>query len=327
MQDKISIIVPIYNVEQYLKRCINSLINQTYQNIEILLVDDCSTDKGAIIAKKYAEKFPCICRFIQREKNGGLSAARNTGIRESTGEWLTFVDSDDWVDKDYLSIMYKTAQQDEADIVMSNVYYYYSKNNYKEVCPFGNLTTKSSHKEKIALCRSYAASRLFKKRLFIEKKILFPEDIWRSEDIATIIPILCSTEKISLVKQPLYYYFQRMSSLSNKNDKSIDISFYPKAIERMLQLSDSKFKKELEFRAISELMYGMVMIMIRSEKSNKEICNHINKFNENFPKWKKNAYLNYLAKGKRIFIFCADKKQIILLKMLIRIWDVKRIFI
>lgn len=326
MQDKISIIVPIYNVEPYLKRCINSLIKQTYQNIEILLVDDCSTDNGAYIAKKYAEKFPNICHFIQREKNGGLSAARNTGIRESTGEWLTFVDSDDWVDKDYLSVMYRTAQQDNADIVMSSVYYYYSKNKCKEVCPFGNLTTKSSHKEKIALCRSYAASRLFKKNLFIETKIMFPEDIWRSEDIATIIPILCFTNKISLVKEPMYYYFQRKSSLSNKNDKNIDISFYPKTVERMLKLSDSKFKKELEFRAITELMYGMTMIMVRSGKSNKEICIHIDKFKKKFPEWKKNTYFPYLAKGKQIFILFAGKKQILLLKILIKIWDIRQKF-
>lgn len=322
MRDKISIIVPIYNVELYLKRCIDSLLKQTYKNIEILLIDDCSTDLSANIAKEYADNFPYICYFIQREKNGGLSAARNTGIKASTGKWLAFVDSDDWVDKNYIFTMYKDGVKNDSDIVINSSYYIvYDKK--KVIHSISSVKTNSSHKEKIALLRFSSTSKLIKKELFIKYNVKFPEDIWRCEDISTIVPLFTMTKKISIINQPMYYYFQRSTSLSNQNYKNADISFYPKTILRMLKFSISGFEKELEFRAISELMYGMVMIMIRSERSNKEICKYINRFNKKFPKWKKNPYLSYLPKGKRIFIFCTDKKQIILLKMLIKFWDIK----
>lgn len=326
MGDKVSIIVPIYNVEPYLKRCMDSLLRQTYQNIEILLVDDCSTDCSAEIARGYAKAHPDVCRFVQREKNGGLSAARNTGMRESTGTWLAFVDSDDWVTDDYISSMYEVAQRDNADIVMSSVYYYYSEKDCKEASPFGNLTTASSHKEKVALSRSYAATRMFKRELFFRERLEFPEDIWRGEDIATIIPLLCKTDRISLIQRPMYYYFQRPTSLSNKNIKNIDISFYPKAVNRMLELSPAGFEEELEFRAISELMYGMVMIMIRSGREKDEIYQHINWFESKFPEWRSNPYLTHLPRGKKVFIDCAAGKKYILLKVLIWLWDQSRKF-
>ena len=102
MQEKVSVIVPIYNVEKYLRRCVDSLVRQVHKNIEILLIDDCSTDESSVIAREYAAKYPQLCHYIQRDENGGLSAARNTGIEASTGKWLAFVDSDDWVTEDYV---------------------------------------------------------------------------------------------------------------------------------------------------------------------------------------------------------------------------------
>lgn len=321
MDEKVSIIVPIYNVEEYLERCLDSLAAQIYSNIEILLVDDCSTDGSAGIAQRYARKNPRIFQFIEREKNGGLSAARNTGMEEAKGQWLAFVDSDDWVTEDYISAMYREAKDDNADIVISSLYYYYSENNYKEMCPFGDLTTQSSHKEKIALIRPYAWGKLFRKSLFENFKIKFPEDIQRSEDIAAIISICCMTERISLLHRPLYYYYQRATSLSNQNQKGMDLSFYPRTVERMFALSPSGFEKELEFRAISDLMYGMVMLMIRAQCTREEILFLMQKFKRQYPDWKNNPYIEKLPKAKQIFIRQAGKGNYIFLLLMIFIWD------
>lgn len=321
MDEKVSIIVPIYNVEEYLERCLDSLAAQIYSNIEILLVDDCSTDGSAGIAQRYARKNPRIFQFIEREKNGGLSAARNTGMEEAKGQWLAFVDSDDWVTEDYISAMYREAKDDNADIAISSLYYYYSENNYKEMCPFGDLTTQSSHKEKIALIRPYAWGKLFRKSLFENFKIKFPEDIQRSEDIAAIIPICCMTERISLLHRPLYYYYQRATSLSNQNQKGMDLSFYPRTVERMFALSPSGFEKELEFRAISDLMYGMVMLMIRAQCTREEILFLMQKFKRQYPDWKNNPYIEKLPKAKQIFIRQAGKGNYIFLLLMIFIWD------
>ncbi len=328
MQEKVSIIVPIYNVEPYLKRCVDSLVRQEYKNIEILLIDDCSTDNSAVIAKKYAKDYPQKCRFIQREKNGGLSAARNTGIEASTGEWIAFVDSDDWVAEDYISVMYDVALKDKSDIVMSSIYYYYSNNNYKEMSPFADLTTESTQKEKVALCRPYAVTRLFRKSFLLDTGLEFPTNVWRAAEQGLIIPLLTRTSKISIIHKPMYYYYQRMDSNSNKNFKNVDVSFYPQSCKNVDDNSAFGYKEELEFRAIIDLMYGMIMIMVRSGRSNLEICKEIDSFKKCYPNWSQNIYLSKVGKGKRIFIELARKKKIMILRILIWGWDMRqRIFL
>ncbi len=321
MEEKISIIVPIYNREKYLKRCIDSLLKQTYKNIEIMLVDDCSKDNSAEIAKEYEKKHPLVCRVIQQTSNQGVSAARNLGIKNASGEWVTFVDSDDWVKEEYIEVLYRTAQKENALIVMSNFYYYYSEKSIKEMCPFGNLETTSAHKEKVALSNPCVCTRLFKKELFVKENIYFPEDIRRSEEVATVVPLLCTTDRISLSRKPMYYYFQNESSLSNENYESVDVSCFIRAIDRMMQRSRAGFEEELEFRAVSELMYGMVMVMLRSGKSKKEITQSIDWFENRFPEWRKNSYLKRLEKGKQLFVYLAGKKKYRLLKILIGMWD------
>lgn len=321
--DKVSVIVPIYNVERYLKRCIESLIIQNYQNLEIILVDDASTDNSAAIAKAYELQYPEKIVFVQRKINGGSSASRNTGLSIAKGEWIAFVDSDDWVARDFISSMYEIAIKDNANIVMCGVYYYYSDRYFFEIDPFYGLTTCSTHKEKIALCRAYSTARLYNRTFWDKTGIQFPENIFRCEDIATIIPLLTYTSSISIIRKPYYYYYQREGSLSNSNTKGQTFDFYYAAIRRMNELAEKGFEMELEFRAISELMYGMVMIMIRAEADRKEIVNHIDRFSAIYPNWEKNKYMCKLPISKHIFIFFAKIKKIGILKFLIKLWDLK----
>lgn len=313
----VSIIVPIYNVENYLNRCINSLITQNYKPFEIILVDDCSTDQSAKIAKEYANSYPNMCVFIQREKNGGLSAARNTGMKYAKGEWLSFVDSDDWVSDDYLNELINVAQKSKADVVLGNANYAYDSGEMTSAGAFGNLKSGAEKKAIIALCRSYACGRLFRRSLFEEARIEFPEDIRRSEDIGTIIPILTKSKKISLLEKPIYYYYQRSNSLSNTN-KNLDLSFYPKTLQRMFELSDKGYEEELEFRAIHEMLYGMVYLMMCSDKSKRDFISHIQWFNGKFPTWKNNKYLSDLPLAKRMFIKLAGNKNYLICKILVK---------
>jgi glycosyltransferase involved in cell wall biosynthesis len=323
MSEKVSVIVPIYNVDVYLSRCIDSLLNQTYANLEIILVDDCSTDCSNAIAKKYANEHPDKCVFIQREQNGGLSAGRNTGIARATGEWLAFVDSDDWVAADYISAMYEVALRDSADIVISGISYYYSENKIIPVSPFGSLTTQDSQKLKVAVCKPYSATRLYRRCLFSEYNVEYPEGIRRGEDIATIIPLLTRTEKISILDKSMYFYQQRSTSLSNQNQKNVDLSFYPKAIRWMFEKSAPGFEEELQFRAVSELVYGMTMLMLRSGRSKREIREHLDTFDHDHPSWRENRYLSMLPKGKQIFIKFASNRQLLMLRLFIAMWDLK----
>ena len=324
MAELVSVIVPIYNVGEYLPRCVDSLVAQTYPELEILLVDDCSTDNSLQVAQEYAQRYPGKCRLVQRPHNGGLSAARNSGIAAASGQWLTFVDSDDWVTPDYVQTLMETAAAESADVVLSGIYSYYSNDNCHEVSPFGDLTTQSPRGEIVALSRSYACTRLFRKELFVDHGILFPEDIRRAEDMATIIPIMTRAKKIAIVRKPMYYYFQRPASISNQNFDKVDVSFYPKTVKRMTELSAPGFETELEYRAISELMYGMVTIMLRAKYSKKEILAHVDAFCTAHPDWQNNPYLPEMEGGKRIFVKFAGKRQYAALKLLIMAWDLKQ---
>lgn len=322
--EKVSIIVPIYNIEAYLRRCVDSLLTQDYDNIEIVLVDDCSTDNSAEIAREYANKYAEKCKFIQREKNGGLSAARNTGIDNSMGEWITFVDSDDWVTENYVTVMMVEASRHNMDIVRNTCgYRYYDNGKIYEESDSKGIETESSHKEKVALLRFSAMRALWKRELFTKYNIRFPEDIWRCEDICTMIPLYTMTDKIAVVHVPTYYYFQRATSLSNQNHKHVDLGFYPKTVSRMFELSKKGFEEELEFHAISEMMYGMITIMIRSGRSNKEIKKHVGWFDKKFPHWRTNKYIPTLEKGKEIFVFTAGKKRCLLLRIMVWAWSMK----
>lgn len=325
MQEKISVIVPIYNVRPYLNRCMDSLVSQTYNNMEILLIDDCSDDGSEIVAKEYEKRYPQYCRLIQRKVNGGLSAARNTGIDHATGEWLAFVDSDDWVSEDYLDSMIEVGERDGADIVVNCSYFMvYETGKMKEIDPLRDMTTDFSQQEKVARLRFSATAKLIRKDFLDQTKIRFPEDVWRCEDIAVLIPLYTYTEKISVIHKTTYYYYQRKSSLSNRNNRNVDIRFYPKTIGRMVELSSKGFEKELEFRAVSELLYGLVMVMIRSQKEKPEILQQIDSFVKQYPNWKDNHYLTWLPKGKQIFIKLSAGKHLWLLRFLIGCRDLIR---
>ena len=117
-KDKISVVVPIYNVEKYLEKCIKSILNQTYNNLEIILVNDGSTDNCLNICKKFEKIDKRI--FVINKENGGLSEARNYGIDKATGKYITFVDSDDYIDEDYLEFLYKNLIINNCDISICN---------------------------------------------------------------------------------------------------------------------------------------------------------------------------------------------------------------
>ena len=166
---KVSIIVPVYNVENYIAECLNSLINQTLKDIEIICVDDCGQDNSMKIVEDFAKKDKRI-KIVAHKENQGLGEARNTGIKNATSEYIGFLDSDDFVDLDYYKTLYNTAIKDDFDIVSSNVIYCYSKYNKKE--EFISYWQKKKYKDIIEfknnLIRSCSCwNRIYKKSLIV----------------------------------------------------------------------------------------------------------------------------------------------------------------
>ena len=222
MNKKLSIIVPVYNTEKYLERCLDSLVSQTYSSLEIITVNDGSTDNSLNILNKYAQKDKRIM-VIDRD-NGGLSAARNTGILKATGDYLGFVDSDDWVDRDMYASLIKELEDNSADLVTCGFLPLYAKDlkpeiiEQKKALKAGEVKVYSAKdaagiilQGKIA--QVSACNKLYKRELFNELK--YPEG--RShEDTFVIIKLLLECQKVVIDPNVRYYYYHRDDSIITK---------------------------------------------------------------------------------------------------------------
>lgn len=227
LNNLISIIVPVYKVEDYLEKCIESILNQTYKNIEIILVDDGSPDRCGKICDDYAIKDNRI--KVIHKKNGGLSEARNYGINIASGEYILFIDSDDYIDKNMCEILIKEAKKNDSDIVICN-YYNVKENDYfinKMSITNNKILLTNLEMMKIFFLKGYSETiivwnKLYKKKLFYtNENIRFPVGKLH-EDIFTIYKLYYIANKIVVVNKPLYYYVQRKESIMGKfSEKNI----------------------------------------------------------------------------------------------------------
>ena len=211
----ISVIVPVYNVEKYLSACIDSILNQTYKNIEIILVNDGSTDNSSSICDYYASKFNHI-RVIHQE-NGGLSAARNSGIDVATGDYIAFVDSDDLLHTDFFETLHSLVLKNKADIASVEFKCFHDNSNpdLSEACSGETITLSSDEAiEKILyqnILDNSAWNKLYARHLF--SKLRFPKGKLY-EDMALFYKIFEQTKRVVHKRVPLYYYRLREESIT-----------------------------------------------------------------------------------------------------------------
>ena len=215
---KISVIVPVYNVQKYIKKCINSIINQTYSNLEIIIVNDGSTDNSGTICEYYTAQDDRII-FINQE-NQGLSMARNNALDIATGEYIGFVDSDDWIEPDMFFTLYTIAVENDADISMCNFYYTHDS-GYKS--PFSNETTgikvlTGVHKitNNIRIANNFVWNKLYRRHLFNETR--FPKNKLY-EDIFLVYKLIDNANKMVTTSQCEYYYLRRESGITLRKFK------------------------------------------------------------------------------------------------------------
>jgi len=205
----ISIIVPVYNVETYLPKCLDSIINQTYENLEIIIVNDGSTDNSPQICEKYAKQDSRI--KLLHKKNGGLSSARNAGLDIANGEYLGFVDSDDYIEKNMYLEMLTYLKEYSANLVICS---YFSDREIKYPCEKFMLANvdfvfRLYLKDQV---QAFAWNKLYSKDIF--KDIRYTNGIL-FEDMDVFLPILKKAEKIILLNYKLYHYIKRENSITN----------------------------------------------------------------------------------------------------------------
>lgn len=258
MSDTISVIVPVYKVEQYLDDCIQSLINQTYQYLEIILVDDGSPDNCGKICDHYAEVDNRV-RVIHKE-NGGVSDARNVGIREASGKYIGFVDSDDYVDKYFYEYLMKLAKKYDADIVeccsisfVDEILPHAIEDERIKVLNPKQWLTETNLEDFFA---SVFWNKIYKKDIF--QDITCP--VGRHyEDEAVIYQLVYRANKIVRGKSALYFYRQRKNSITD-NEKNIE-----ETVQRFTALYEKcLFFKEHEEPELEEFSYSKLMIFLIS---------------------------------------------------------------
>ena len=232
---KVSVIVPVYNVEDYLIECLTSIINQTLKEIEIICIDDCGTDNSINILKEYAKKDDRI-KIISHKENKGLGPARNTGIKESKGEYISFIDSDDYISKDYLENLYNTIIKYDTDIVstinikrvVGEAISLYSININKYLSIFQKIF-KKNHFEGISNAnikdekentKNYpfvvAWNKLYKRSFLLDNDLFFMDIKKGSEDEDFYQRLLLNSPSISYNHKSIYYYRERNYSLTEK---------------------------------------------------------------------------------------------------------------
>lgn len=214
MGDKISVIVPIYKVEDYLHKCVNSIINQTYINLEIILVDDGSPDNCPMICDEYTKKDSRI--RVVHKKNGGLSDARNAGIDIATGEYLMFIDSDDFVDVEMMESMMKNMIDNNVDMVVCNIKYVYEDREVVKYNQADRILDRYEAMEeylKDGVVQAVAWNKLYKKSLINDMRYKVGKT---NEDEFFTYKVVDKTDKVYYNSRPFYNYIQRDSSIMGK---------------------------------------------------------------------------------------------------------------
>ena len=206
MNQLISVIVPVYNVKEFVEKCLDSLVRQSYKNLEIIVIDDGSTDGSGKICDEFAKKEKNVKVF--HRKNGGLSDARNFGIKKAGGEIIAFVDSDDFVSEEYIGAMYKKMTQDDVDVVVCGYNFVKPK---KDILSGKSVTIKLlTEHETIDIV---AWNKLYRKNLFVDNEIWFPKDK-KHEDTLTTYKVLSKAQKVAYLDEILYFYNERPGSIT-----------------------------------------------------------------------------------------------------------------
>ena len=305
---KVSVIVPVYNVEKYIDKCLSSLVKQTLKDIEIIVVNDGSPDNSQEIIDKYVKKYPLKVKSYKK-KNGGLSDARNYGLKKAGGEYIAFVDSDDYVDVTMFKKMYDKAISNDFDLVVCDLDCVDEKYDF-----INNIDSNISYdiygddiKSVMLNLYPVAWNKIYKRELF-DNDITFKKNVW-FEDVEFIYRLLPYVKSIGVIKEYLNHYVQRNGAITKTFD------------ERLYHYIDNwngivKFYKDRNFYDIykRELEYCYVRYLLATfvkqatnysdkKEYKKAVDCAISNVKEYFPNYRKNKYFYKSLKGIYLILF------------------------
>lgn len=275
----ISIIVPVYNAEKFIIKCLNSIKNQTYKNIEVVLINDGSTDKSGNICDEYC-KTDSRFRVIHKE-NGGVSSARNLGLSMMSGDYVSFIDPDDWIEEDMIENLYKLTQNYNSEISICG---YYKEENGKQINKIENpnISTYSKYEALNEILnqngfKGFLWNKIFSTKL-IEGKIIFNEDIHFCEDLLFVCQCMLNATKIVYDTKPYYHYIIHDNNIC-KSNYSIKKTTSLDAIEKIIELLEGQDKVEVnKFKNYYiNMNISLLMNYLKENQSDKYTYNKLKK--------------------------------------------------
>ena len=315
----LSVIIPIYNAENYIDESIKSVLEQTYKDFELILVDDGSTDGSSKIIQNYQEENPEQIKIIT-QANRGVSAARNKGINSSNCPYILFLDADDYIQEDMLELMIKEAEETEADLVLCNMRVVKDGSGDLINILFSgemknSIESAYDNKGLINTILPSACGKLYRKTLFTENHITFPLGL-KIEDLGTIPRLLCHCKKIAKVNRVLYNYRYRKSSLARTYDyKILDVVKNLKTVKEYYieQKVDKIFHQQLEYLYIDHLLFRSISRIshIKDPGMRDELIESvIQAINDEYPNWMLNKKIKKLPLKKRTYLKLIEKGQV-----------------
>lgn len=308
---KLSIILPVYNVEEYLEECLESLVNQNYSQYEIIAVNDGSTDNSLKILKKYQKKYSKVLKVYDKE-NGGVSTARNYGIEKAKGQYLFFVDSDDYILPNTLTTLDKYIEE-KHDLIVFPFIAGPSKEESRPVKVF-DTNIDNPHKKYITGMPG-PINKVCKKEIFIKNKILFPVGIYH-EDLATMPKLALHASNIKFLDEPLYFYRERPNSATTNKEYRPFVDTVFKGLEQLRKYFNQQYQEELEYLHIEHLLRSASIRYLGFKVCHNQLDKIIKTMKENYPNWYKNKYYKKESIKKKIMCHLLYKQQYKLISLL-----------
>ncbi len=323
MTYKVSVIVPVYNAEKFLARCLESLVNQTQTDLEIVVINDGSTDNSQSIIDQFQQRYPQIKAY--KTENQGIAATRNYGLSKITGEYFGFLDSDDYADSSMFEELYNTAKKEDAEIVVSNFTWIYP---HKEV-----LQKEGPYlvgKEMIIHLFATLWNKLYKTEWVMQTQLQFPVGN-RYEDAYFLYCITPRVKKLAFVDQAFVSYVQHDASITHTHNNQVKnmITVFELIVEYYKENGwYDQYKEELEYLHIRFFLGNSFLrsSQIQDKDDRRQtILLGWNLLNKSFPTWKKNRYLKELKGWKNRYFRVVNKGNLMIFAWIFKVLKSKSV--
>ena len=319
---KLSIIVPVYGVEKYIDKCLNSLVKQTLKEIEVIVVNDGTKDNSQKIVDKYVKKYPDKIKSYIKE-NGGQGSARNYGLKKASGEYIGYVDSDDFVEKDMYKKLYNKAKENNYDIVVCGNYNVSEDYQNKNIDAF--INNYNTDLENIFFGKMAVWNKIYKRDILIKNKLEFKEKVWY-EDLAFTLKAIMNSNTFAFIDEPLYDYLIREGSTMNNSNVQRNLEILDAFNDILSYIQHNKkeeYFSKIEFLAIDHIYISAIVRVLKAEADDKVKRETINKLidymNKKFPNYKNNKYINTLSKNRKIIYKLINMKMYGLINLIFKV--------